>query len=73
MDTTNCPDCGGPMKEMLPSFPGSFVCDNGDVCPGVRLSDLAARALHEEICRQMGMTADQIVEQWNALSPEDPW
>lgn len=31
------------------------------------------RELHIELCRQVGMTADEIIEDWNRRSPDDPW
>jgi len=41
---------------------------------------LDGRSLHIELCRQWGlanlgreMTADEIIEDWNARSPEDKW
>lgn len=35
------------------------------------LTDEGARRLHEEICREEKMTADQIIKDWNKKSPED--
>jgi hypothetical protein len=37
------------------------------------LDETSARNLHAELCRLSGMTADQIIEEWNRRSPEDPW
>ncbi len=50
-----------------------------DVAPPVgatsteaELDDLA-RELHMSLCRACGMTADQIIVEWNRRSPEDLW
>jgi hypothetical protein len=37
------------------------------------LDDKAARELHQELCRRSGLTADEIVADWNSRCPEDPW
>lgn len=35
--------------------------------------DNEARRLHETLCRKHGMTADEIIAEWNHRSPEDTW
>lgn len=67
-----CPKCGGPMKEQA-EFKGCWTCLNAPVCDGLVLTGTGARSLHEELCRMSGMTADQIVADWNATSPGDEW
>ena len=32
-----------------------------------------ARDLHTELYRRSGMTADEIIAEWNRRSPEDTW
>lgn len=37
------------------------------------LTPEGARDLHAELCRLHGMSADEIIADWNRRSPEDPW
>lgn len=37
------------------------------------MSGQEARAIHEQLCRQRGLTTDELVAEWNRLSPDDLW
>lgn len=37
------------------------------------LTGVGARDLHEALCRHAGLTADQIIADWNRRSPGDTW
>jgi hypothetical protein len=44
-----------------------------DLNPDGSLTELGARQLHEALCREKQMTADQIIADWNQRSPRDKW
>jgi len=71
IDYSKCPKCGGPTKEQT-KFIGCFCCADQN-CKGLLITPTAARDLHQEICRQKGMTADEIIKEWNKASPDDEW
>lgn len=66
-----CPKCGGTLREQ-PKFEGLWTCSEAG-CQGMELTPDGARSFHEELCRQSGMTADQIVASWNKANPGDEW
>ena len=66
-----CPKCGGALREAA-KFRGLLCCTT-EGCKGVKLTPQGAREMHEELCRKCGMTADEIVADWNKRSPEDEW
>lgn len=52
---------------------GAFWCV-ADGCRGFALDAAGERNLHVELCRLVGMTADEIIEEWNRNSPpDDQW
>jgi hypothetical protein len=56
------------IKSLKSEWPAGSFDENG------LITGTGARALHEELCRQSGMTADEIIEDWNEKSdPDDQW
>lgn len=67
-----CPECGKGKVVEAENFKGCFGCD-APKCGYVILNGTGARNFHEELCRQAGLTADEIIFRWNAENPGDEW
>jgi len=56
------------IKNLSDDWPAGSFDEKGNI------TGTGARALHEELWRQSGMTADEIIATWNEKSdPDDQW